>query len=118
MWSGRQVHAGNGIDIPAKFGGNFDLIAERQERFADHLFIGERTIRFRGVKKIDAALDRLAYEGDHFRPIPKQSRLAVTHASKGEGRNFKSAAAELALLHRNCLLPLSCALLLNLELGC
>ena len=111
MWSGRQVHAGNGIDIPAKFGGNFDLIAERQERFADHLFIGERTIRFCSVKKIDAALDRLADEGDHFRPVPKQPRLAVTHASQGVGRDFKSAAAELTLLHRNCLLAFSGAAL-------
>src|SRR5215472_7133302 len=98
------MHACVGIDIPAEFSGNSDLLAEGRESLANHFLIGERTVRFRGVEKIDAALDGLADEGDHLRPVAQQPRLAITHASEGEGRDFKSTTAELAFLHCDCLL--------------
>jgi hypothetical protein len=94
------VHAGDRVDIPAEFGGNLNLRAERPERFADHLLIDEGAVRFRRVEEVDAALDRLTDKRDHLGPIPKQARFAVAHASEGEGRHFKSAASELSFLHR------------------
>ena len=44
--------------LDAQFGGNDDLALERFQRFAEKIFIGERTVDFGGVKEGDAAFDR------------------------------------------------------------
>ena len=98
-----MVHAGVGVDVPTELGGDLDLVAERHEGFAHHHLVRERTIGLGGVEEIDAALDRLADEGDHLRPILKFAGLAIAHAAQREGRHFETAVTELALLHHDLL---------------
>ena len=98
-----MVHARVGIDVPTELGGDLHLIAERHEGFAHHHLVRERAIRLCSVKEIDAALDRLANEGDHLRPILKFAGLAIAHAAQREGRYLETAVTEPALLHHDLL---------------
>src|SRR4051794_23768692 len=94
-----MVHAGVRVDVPAKLGGDLDLVAQRLEGLAHHRLIRQGTIGFGGVEEIDAALYRLANEGDHLRPILNFTRFAISHAAQRECRHFKAACTQLSLVH-------------------
>ena len=93
------VHARIGVDVPTKLGGDLHLIAERQESLAHHLLVRKWTIGLGGIEEVDAALDRLADEADHLRPILKFAGFAIAHAAQRESRHFETAFAELSLFH-------------------
>ena len=88
-----RTDAGGLVDVPAEFRGNDDLATERLQRLANHILVLPRTINFGRVKESDAALDRAAQESDHLGAV---NRLAIAHAAKPEGGDFK-ALSECAL---------------------
>ena len=89
-----------GIRLEAEFGSDDDLVAKGSEGFAHEFLVGERTVDFGGIEKCDAAFDGGSDKRDHLffvggRAVAK----AHAHAAEAEGRNFKVAIAEFALVH-------------------
>ena len=66
---GPAVQAGSADRWPnfeAELGGDHDLVAERRERLADQLLVGERAVDLGGVEEGDAALDGGADQRDRL----------------------------------------------------
>ena len=90
------------VRLPAEFGGDDHLLAERSEGFADELFVGERAIDFGGVEKGDAELDGGMEERDHLGLVLRRA-VGPTHAHAAEADrgDFEIVVvSEFALLHR------------------
>ena len=86
--------------LEAELGGDHDLLAERRERFADQLFVGERAVDLGGVEEGDAALDGGADQRDTLLLLDGRAIAeAQAHAAEADGRDFQTTVAELALLH-------------------
>jgi len=89
------------IDAEAELGRDHDLPPERRQGFAYELFIGERSVDFRGIEEGDAALGR---RPDQRNSVPLRDRRAVAeaeaHATQPQGRDLQAAASELSRLHR------------------
>ena len=75
-------------------------LAQRRERLADQLLVGERAVDLRGVEEGDAAFDRGA---DSLIISPRVRRRSVgvahAHAAEADGRDLQTAIADFALLH-------------------
>ena len=61
------------IDVESEFGGDHHLTAERGQRFADELFVGERAVDFGGVEERDAAFDGRADQRDHLLLVDRRA---------------------------------------------
>ena len=66
------------IDVEAELGGDHHLVADRRQRLADQLLVGERAVDLGGVEERDAAVDRGADQRDHLCPV---GSLAVAAGS-------------------------------------
>ena len=66
MCSGPAVEPGllAVLDVEAELGGDHHLVADRRERLADQLLVGEGAVDLGGVEEGDAALDRRADQRD------------------------------------------------------
>lgn len=81
-----SVFAGGEIDVEAELGGDDDLIAERAQRFADHLFVGERAVDLRRIEEGHAALHRSPDQSDAF--VLRQRRAIAggdAHTAEADG---------------------------------
>src|SRR4051812_37443298 len=68
--------------------------------FAHELFVGERAVRFSGIKESDAAFDGGPNQGDQLLLVWRRAvGLAHAHAAEPDGRNFQIAVSKFALLH-------------------
>ncbi len=56
------------LELEAELRRDHDLIAHRRERFADELFVRERTVHFGRVEERDAAVDGRADDRDAVFP--------------------------------------------------
>jgi hypothetical protein len=56
-WPAVQAAPPAGFECEPELGCDHDLMSERGERFANELFIGERSIGFGSVEECDAAFD-------------------------------------------------------------
>src|SRR6516225_3667955 len=87
-------------DVEAELGGDDDPVAERRNRLADHLFVGEGTIDFGRVEESGAALKRGA-DQRHTLLLADFGGVAEIqpHTTKADCRNLKIAFSEYAFLH-------------------
>jgi len=77
-----------GFKGEAELGYDRDLIANRRERFAHELFVGERPIGFGGIEKRDAPFDGRPSQGDHLLLIAGRAvSKAHPHAAQAHGRD-------------------------------
>ena len=94
------VAPGIRIDVEAELGRDHHLVANRPQRLADQLLVGERAVDLSRVEEGDPALLGGAEQGDGVR---LREALAIggvqTHAAEADGRDLKAAAAELACFH-------------------
>ncbi len=60
-----------------KLSSNNDFVAHRAQGFADKSFIGVWSIDFGGVKKCDAAFDRVAKERGHLLDVGGVAKAAA-----------------------------------------
>ena len=58
--------------VEAEFGGDDDLLADRPQRLADHLFVGEWSIDFRRVEEGDASSTAVADQRDALLLVERQ----------------------------------------------
>ncbi len=98
-WAAVQALAHHAVG-EAELGGNHHLIAERRHRFAQKLFVDERSVDFSAVEKGDAALVGGADQADAVallgcRPVA----VAQAHAAQSDGRDLQAAAAQCTCLH-------------------
>ena len=63
-----SILTGLEINVEAEFGGDDNLFAERPQRFADDLFVGEGAIDFGRVEEGHAAVNRRTKSGRHPHP--------------------------------------------------
>ena len=96
------------INVEAELGGDDDLVAERPQRFADDLLVGEGAIDLGRVEEGHAAVHRGADQGyalvlGEFRGVAE----ADPHAAETDGGNIEAAAAEFTRLHVD--VPFDCA---------
>jgi len=88
------------VEIETKFGGNYDLVANRLQGFAKKILVGEGAVDLSSIEESDAPINGAANQLDHFVPILRGSvREAHAHAAKAERRYFKIAFAEFPLFH-------------------
>ena len=88
------------IDVEAELGGDHHLAAERRERLADQLLVGERAVDLGGVEEGDAALDGRADQRDPLLPVDRRAVAeAQAHAAEADGRDLQAARSQFALLH-------------------
>jgi len=103
---GTAVEAGGtadrgGINYPAEFRGDDDLVAEGREGFADKFFVDVRAVNFGGIEEGDAAFEGGADECDAFLLAHGRTEAeAEPHAAEAERGNFEIAFTEFAFLHR------------------
>ena len=94
------------IDIEAEFGRDHDAFAERRQRLAHQLLVGEGSVDFGGVEERHAALDRAADQRDSRLLIDRRTITeAEPHAAEADGGYFQFVS-KFALLH--CLLLRDC----------
>ena len=89
-----------GIDVEAELRGDHHLVAERRQRLADHLLIGEGAIDLGGVEEGDAALDRRADQRDALL-LAERSGIAEVqpHAAEADGRDLQITFSKFACFH-------------------
>src|SRR3989440_193054 len=89
-----------GITADPELGGDHHLCAHRCQRLANELFVGVRTVDFRGIEECDAAFDGRADERDHRLLVRWETvALAHPHAAEPEGRDFQTTRSQFAFLH-------------------
>ena len=89
-----------GVELEPELGGDHHLAAERRERLAHQLLVGEGAVDFRRVEEGDAALDGRADQRDHLCLVGGRAVAeAHAHAAEPEGGDFQAAVSEFALLH-------------------
>ena len=82
--------AGLRIEIEAELGGDHHLSAERRQRFAHELLVGEWAVDFGGVEEGDAALDGRADQRDSCLLFDRRTvAKAQPHAAEADGRDFQ-----------------------------
>jgi len=87
-------------DIETELGRDHDLVADRRQRLAHDFFVRVRSIDFRRVEERHATLMRGTDQGYGILPVESGSITEIEpHAAEAEGRDFKAAFAEFALLH-------------------
>jgi hypothetical protein len=88
------------LDVPAEFGGEDHLVAQRFERFADEFLVDVRAIDLGGVKERDAALDGAAQDTDHLVAVARVRAVALAHPHAAETESgHLQALAERSGLH-------------------
>ena len=76
-----------------------DLVADRLERLADELLVGERAVDLRGVEEGDAAVDGGADQRDHLLLVRGRTEgVAHAHAPEADRRDLQ-AGSEGSLHH-------------------
>src|ERR1700683_3020122 len=94
------LFVGGRINFEAELGGDYHLLAERCESFADEFFVSEWAVDFSSIEEGDAAFYCRVDERDHFFSVGKWSeRKAHSHAAEADGGDFKIAFSEFAFLH-------------------
>src|SRR5207247_2269857 len=94
----------SGFDVERWFepelGGDDHLPAEGGKRFAQELFVRERSIDFSSVEKRNTAFDGGPDQGDQLRLVWGWT-VGITHphAAEPESRDFQVAPSQLAPLH-------------------
>src|SRR5215204_7207164 len=86
----------------AELGGDFDLVPDGFEGFADDLFIGERAVHLGGVEEGDALVHGVPDQGDRVltrRAAGVAVRAGEAHAAQANLRHGQAVASEGALLH-------------------
>src|SRR5579872_6221175 len=88
------------IEPETELRGYRHTFAHGSERFADQLFVGERTVHFGGIEERHAEFHSLADQGNHLllvrgRPIAE----AHAHATEADGRDLLAAFPECSLVH-------------------
>ena len=103
------IFSGLEINVEAELGGDDDLVAERPQRFADDVLVGEWAVNFGRVEEGHAAVHRRADQG-HALVLGEFRGVAETdpHAAETNGRNLEAAAAEFTRFHV-VLLSIGCA---------
>jgi hypothetical protein len=92
------------LEVEAELRRDHDLVADRLERLADELLVGEGPVDLRGVEEGDAALDGRADDGDPF-VLRRDRREALTQSHAAEpDRGDLQVGSERALLHLRLLL--------------
>jgi hypothetical protein len=88
------------VEVVAELGGDDDVLAERGQRLADQLLIGERAINFGGVEEGDAAGHSRADQRDHGVAIRRRTAVMIEpHAAESDGRDIEAAFPKLAGVH-------------------
>ena len=64
-----RLLAGFRVEMEAEFGGDHHLVAERRQRLANHLLVGEGAIHLGGVEKGHATLEGGADQRDAAGPV-------------------------------------------------
>src|SRR5262249_51825872 len=81
--------------------------ADRPQRLADEILVGERSVRFGGIEERDPAVDGSANDRDPFLaarrlPVPE----ADPHTAEAQRRNFQAVSAQGSFLHDASLPPI------------
>src|SRR5580698_1653077 len=72
-----------GIRLEAELGGDHHLITKRSQRFADQLFVSERTVDLGGVKECNATFDGRPDQRDHLLCVSRGTETE-THSHAAE----------------------------------
>ena len=76
--------------LEAELGGDHHLVADRLQRLADQLLVGERAIDLGGVEEGHAALESGADQADRVLRVGGRAvAVAQAHAAEAEGRDFQ-----------------------------
>src|SRR5205809_8018593 len=75
------------------------FVAPTANRAADELFVDVRAVDVRGVKEIDAQLERAMDRGGGLRVVASAVKLRHAHAAQSESGNERSILAKTAFLH-------------------
>jgi hypothetical protein len=95
-----------GSRLKPKFRGDYDLITEGSEGFANKFFVRERAVDFSGIKKRDAAFDGCANHCDPFLSVNRRTETeAHSHTAQSNGGDFQVAGSKFAFLHSSFLYP-------------
>ena len=79
--------------------GEEHFVAPTANGAANELFVDVRAVDVRGVKEIDAQLERAMDRGNGFRVVPSAVKLRHAHATQPEGGYERSILAKTAFLH-------------------
>src|SRR5438874_8762005 len=99
-----------GTKFESELRGNCDSLTQRSQRFANELFVRERTVNFSGIEKRNPAFNCRPNQRDHLilvfgRTVAK----AHSHTAQSDSRHFQIALSKFPLLH--CFLPSGYALI-------
>jgi hypothetical protein len=87
-------------NLEAELRGDFHPRAKRSQRFTHQLFVRERTVHFRRIKKGDAAFDGGPDHRDHVLLFSRWTEaMAHAHAAEPKGRDFKVGFSKFSRLH-------------------
>jgi hypothetical protein len=88
------------LEVEAELRGDHDLVANRGERVADELLVGERPICLRGVEKRDTTVYRCPEQVDN-RVLVRSGAVdgAHRHAAEADRRDLEVVRTGPACLH-------------------
>jgi hypothetical protein len=76
------------------------LVADRRERRAKKLLVGEGPVDFGGIEEGDATVHRRTQEGDHLLFVARGTvGHAHAHTAEPESRDLEATVAQFSLLH-------------------
>jgi len=79
---------------------NPNLVAERSQRLAHQLLVGERAVDLGGVEEVDPTFKSRPDKRDSLLLVDRGTvAVAQSHAAQSDGRNLESAVSKRALLH-------------------
>src|SRR5271165_1972401 len=88
------------VDLEAELRADENLVANGLQRLPNQLFVDVRTVTLRGVKKVDATIDRRADHGDRLLFVGGRAEAeAQAHAAQADGRDFEISFSKFACSH-------------------
>src|ERR1051326_395877 len=86
--------------MKAEFGGDDDLLTNRDKRFAHEFFVGEGSIDLGRVEKGHASVHGGPHERNHLLPVSGRTIVDTqAHTTEPESRNLQSTVPKGAILH-------------------
>ena len=69
------------------------------KRFVDQHLVMAHAVEIAGIEEGDAGVQRGMDGGDALAPIGRAVHVRHAHATKSDGRNFRSSSAEFSMVH-------------------